>query len=162
MHHGLRSPAVLEIVDVLVPAGRRRNSIGFVRLHRTARLPDQIVSSGPLRLAEVARAVADTVRLLADLRDVRAVVADAVQRGRCTVGDLATELRTIPCPGSPAASQWLSSLPQRMGREGQPLVPVPALRAEGRAGGAGGARAGAGLGRGGGGGREGRRVGRVG
>jgi hypothetical protein len=46
MHHRLRSPAVLEIVDVLVPAARRRNSIGFVRLHRTARMPDRIVSTG--------------------------------------------------------------------------------------------------------------------
>ena len=100
MHHGLRSPGMLETVDVLVPTGRRRNSIGFVRLHRTARMPDRIVSSGPVRLVEVARAVADTVRLLTDLRDVRAVVADAVQRGRCTVGDLATEVRGGPIRGS--------------------------------------------------------------
>jgi hypothetical protein len=100
MHHRLRSPGMLEIVDVLVPAGRHRNSIGFVRPHRTARMPDRIVSSGPLRLVEVARAVADTTRLLADLRDVRAVVADAVQRGRCTVGDLATEVRSGPIRGS--------------------------------------------------------------
>lgn len=96
MHHRLRSPVVLEMVDVLVPAARRRNSIGFVRLHRTARMPDRIVTTGPVRLVEVARAVADTARLLADLRDVRAVVADAVQRGRCTVGDLANELRGGP------------------------------------------------------------------
>jgi hypothetical protein len=100
MHHRLRSPVVLEIVDVLVPAARRRNSIGFVRLHRTARMPDRIVTTGPVRLVEVARAVADTARLLADLRDVRAVVADAVQRGRCTVGDLAKELRGGPLRGS--------------------------------------------------------------
>jgi hypothetical protein len=96
MHHGLRCREVLETVDVLVPAGRRRNSIGFVRLHRTVRMPERIVSSGPVRLVEVARAVADTVRLLADLRDARAVVADAVQRGRCTVLDLARELRDGP------------------------------------------------------------------
>jgi len=100
MHHGLPSRGMLEIVDVLVPADRRRNNVGFVRLHRTARLPDRIVSSGPLRLVDVARAVTDTVRLLADPREVRAVVADAVQRGRCTVGDLATELRGGPTRGS--------------------------------------------------------------
>ncbi len=100
MHHGLPSREVLETVDVLVPAGRRRNSIGFVRLHRTVRMPDRIVSSGPVRLVEAARAVADTVRLLADLRDMRAVVADAVHRGRCTVGDLAAELRDSPIRGS--------------------------------------------------------------
>ena len=96
MHHGLRSPVVLETVDVLVPAGRQRHSTGFVRLHRTKRLPSQLVASGPLRLVPAARAVADTTRLLTDVRDVRAVVADAVQRGRCTVLDLAGELRDGP------------------------------------------------------------------
>ena len=44
----------------------------------------------------MARAVADTTRLLTDVRDVRAVVADAVQRGRCTVLQLAGELRDGP------------------------------------------------------------------
>jgi hypothetical protein len=99
MHHGLRSPVLLETVDVLVPA-RRRNSIGFVRLHRTARMPGRSVSSGSLRLVEAPRAVADTVRLLADLRRARAVVADAVQRSRCTVPELAKELRDGPIRGS--------------------------------------------------------------
>jgi hypothetical protein len=93
MHHGLRSPLTLETVDVLVPTGRQRLSTGFVRLHRTRRMPSRMVSSGPVRLVVVARAVADTARLLAEVRDVRAVVADAVQRGRCTVADLGTELR---------------------------------------------------------------------
>ena len=114
VHHGLRSPVVLETVDVLVPAGRHRQSTGFVRLHRTKRLPSRFVASGPLRLVPAARALADTTRLLSDVREVRAVVADAVQRGRCTVLELAAELRsglqrprlpirTIPCPGSPAS-----------------------------------------------------------
>ena len=100
MHHGLRSPLTLETVDVLVPTGRQRLSTGFVRLHRTRRMPSRMVSSGPVRLVVVARAVADTARLLAEVRDVRAVVADAVQRGRCTVADLGTELREGPVKGS--------------------------------------------------------------
>jgi hypothetical protein len=100
MHHGFRNREVLETVDVLVPHGRRRCDTGFVRLHRTARMPDRIVSQGPLRLVEAARAVADTVRLLADARDARAVVADGVQRGRCTVLELAGELRGSPIRGS--------------------------------------------------------------
>ena len=100
MHHGLHGLGMLETVDVLVPMRRRRKDIGFVRLHRTARMPDRIVSMGPVRLVQVARAVADTVRLLADLRDARAVVADAVQRGRCTVADLAGELSGGPIRGS--------------------------------------------------------------
>ena len=100
MHHGLRGPGLLETVDLLVPEERRRLSTRFVRVHRTVRMPDRIVSSGPLRLVEAARAVADAARQLSDIRDVRAVVADAVQRGRCTVGDLGTELRGGPIQGS--------------------------------------------------------------
>ena len=106
MHHGLRSPVLLETVDVLVPSGRQRQSTGFVRLHRTKRLPSRIVSSGPIRLVVVARAVADAARLLTDVRDVRAVVADAVQRGRCTVPELAAELRDGPMKGS-ATFRWV-------------------------------------------------------
>jgi AbiEi antitoxin C-terminal domain len=100
MHHGLRSREVLETIDVLVPTTRQRRSTGFVRVHRTARMPSRMVATGPVRLVEVARAVADTARLLTEMRDVRAVVADAVQRGRCTVGDLAGELRNGPIRGS--------------------------------------------------------------
>src|SRR5580658_6917818 len=100
MHHGLRSPVVLEMVDVLVPAARQRLSTGFVRLHRTRRMPLRIVSAGPIRLAPAARAVADTVRLLAEVRDARAVVADAVQRARCSVRELAEEVRDGPMRGS--------------------------------------------------------------
>lgn len=96
VHHGLRSPVVLETVDVLVPAGRQRQSTGFARLHRTKRLPSRFMASGPLRLVPAARAVADTTRLLTDVGEVRAVVADAVQRGRCTVLELAAELRGGP------------------------------------------------------------------
>jgi len=96
LHHGLRSPEVLETIDVLVPAGRQRHSTGFVRLHRTKRLPPRFEASGPVRLVPAARAVADTTRLLTDVRAVRAVVADAVQRGRCTVLELAGELRGGP------------------------------------------------------------------
>jgi hypothetical protein len=100
MHHGLRSPGMLETVDLLVPAGRQRLSTGFARLHRTYRMPSTMVASGPLRFAVVARAVGDTARLLSDVRDVRAVVADAVQRGRCSVPELAGELRDGPVRGS--------------------------------------------------------------
>jgi hypothetical protein len=55
---------------------------------------------GPLRYAPPARAVADTVRGLDNLREVRAVVADAVQRDSCRVRDLGTELAAGPNTGS--------------------------------------------------------------
>jgi hypothetical protein len=101
LHHSIRSGSVVDdFIDVLVPTGRRRLSTGFARLHRTAQMPIRAASSGPVRLALVPRAVADTVRQLTDLRDVRAVVADAVQLGRCTTGQLAEELRVGPIKGS--------------------------------------------------------------
>ena len=100
MHHGLRTPVPLEVADVLVPMGRQRRSTGFVRLHRTSRLPSRLVTRDPLRFVPADRAVADTTRLLTDVRDVRAVVAEAVQQGRCTVAELAGELRDGPMRGS--------------------------------------------------------------
>jgi hypothetical protein len=98
-HYGIRGP-VTEFVDVLVPASRRRRDADFVRLHRTTRMPGRSQQVGPVRYALLARAVADAVRGLDDLREVRAVVADAVQRGRCPVRDLAAELKAGPDIGS--------------------------------------------------------------
>jgi hypothetical protein len=100
LHHSIRGGTAVDIIDVLVPMGRQRLSTGFARLHRTGRMPARASSAGPVRLALVPRAVADTVRQLTELRDVRAVVADAVQLGRCTVGQLAEELRAGPVKGS--------------------------------------------------------------
>ncbi len=100
LHHSIRGGPVQDVIDVLVPADRQRLSTGFARLHRTVRMPARAWSSGPVRLALVPRAVADTARGLTDLREVRAVVADAVQLGRCTVGQLAEELRDGPSKGS--------------------------------------------------------------
>jgi len=100
MHHSLRGGSAVDVIDVLVPVGRQRLSAGFARLHRTVRMPARASSLGSVRLAPVPRAVADTVRQLNDLREVRAVVADAVQLGRCTVSQLAEELRIGPVKGS--------------------------------------------------------------
>jgi hypothetical protein len=96
--HGLRAPGT-KIIDVLVPAKRKRTSIRFIRIHRTTRLPAAYVSGG-VEFSGPARAVADAVRGLAALPDARAVVAGAVQRGRCTVADLADELASGPVRGS--------------------------------------------------------------
>ena len=85
-----------EIVDVLVPAGRQRRDTNFVRLHRTSRMPARIWEAGPVRYAMPARAVADAVRGMTSLRDVRAAVADAVQRGKCAIKTLAAELNQGP------------------------------------------------------------------
>jgi hypothetical protein len=62
LHHSIRSEPNLDVIDVLVPAERRRVDAGFARLHRTTRMPTRTSSSGPVRLAQVPRAVADTAR----------------------------------------------------------------------------------------------------
>jgi hypothetical protein len=89
-----------EVVDVLIPCSTRRQSASFVRTHRTARLPERPWISDGIRWAPVARAVADAARGAAELREVTALAAGAVQRGRCTVEQLAAELRDGPRWGS--------------------------------------------------------------
>lgn len=97
--HHIRSEQS-DLVDLLVPATRQRRDVTFVRLHRTTRLPNRTWQLGPLRYAPVPRAVADTARALSSLREVRVVVADAVQRRRCEVRQLHAELIAGPNIGS--------------------------------------------------------------
>lgn len=96
--HGIRADS--RVVDVLIPAKRQRKSLGFVVVHRTTRLPPYVCYKGPVQFALPARAVADAVRAMGDLADVRAVVAAAVQNKRCTVGQLLAELEAGPVRGS--------------------------------------------------------------
>jgi hypothetical protein len=107
-HHFRSQPSTL--TDILVPATRQRRDVAFVRLHRTARMPVRIWELGPLRYAPPARAVADAVRALTSLREVRAVVADGVQRGRCQVQDLYLELTAGPSIGSALFREALSDV----------------------------------------------------
>ena len=97
--HHIRTE-LTEFVDVLVPSTRQRRDTDFVRLHRTTRMPGRIWEAGPVQYAMPARAVADAVRAMTSLRDVRAVVADAVQRDKCAISNLATELSQGPAKGS--------------------------------------------------------------
>jgi hypothetical protein len=97
--HHIRTE-LTDIVDVLIPATRQRRDTAFVRLHRTIRIPSRIWEAGPVRYVMPPRAVADTVRGLTSLREVRAVVADAIQRRKCTIRDLITELDAGPNAGS--------------------------------------------------------------
>lgn len=89
-----------DAVDVLVPHATKRQSYGFVRVHRTSRMPETPARIDGIGWAPPARAVADTVRGHIEMRDVRALVASAVQQRRCTVSQLVTELRAGPTQGS--------------------------------------------------------------
>ena len=91
-----------DAVDILVPAARRRQSTGFVRVHRSTQMPEQFCASGLIRFTMAARAVADAARGLTELREVRAVVADSVQRGWCRA---ASTTRARAC-GSSSSSSW--------------------------------------------------------
>src|SRR5260370_33044901 len=73
-------------------------------------MPERISPFGPLRYAPPGRAVADAVRDMTSLRDVRAVVADAVQRGSCEVRDLFAELAAGPNVGAALFRETLSDV----------------------------------------------------
>ena len=108
-HHGLSAPST-GVLDVIVPAPRQRQNAGFVVIHRTFRLPDQVCYQGPLQFALPARAVADAARMTDDLAKVRAVVAWAVQTRRCTVDQLVDELWSGPVQGSALLRTALSEV----------------------------------------------------
>jgi hypothetical protein len=78
-------------VHVLVPMARQVRSVGFVHVERTNRLPAAIVRGG-IPLAPVPRACIDAARRLSRPGEVTELLADAVQRGLCTVGALVEEL----------------------------------------------------------------------
>ena len=118
-HHGIRgpsdmsvigSPADVSVIDVLVPVKRQRLDMGFVRLHRTARMPARTLSAGPVRVALAPRAVTDTAWQLTSPADVRAVVTDAIRSGLCTLGDLTAELDAGPIRGSAALRSVLTEM----------------------------------------------------
>jgi hypothetical protein len=88
-----------DVVDILIPARFQRASTGCVRVHRTSHMPPMWVKGwSARRYAYPARAVVDTARWLADLREVRALVGDAVQNRHCAIAQLADELRVGGTP----------------------------------------------------------------
>jgi hypothetical protein len=137
-HHGIGSGwPPPDVIDVLLPTERQRVDVNFVRLHRTSRLPSPATASAPgdtaaagdaaaaagdaaaaagaspaspVRLAPAPRAVADAAWQLTSLDDVRAVVADALSSGRCTLDELTAELNEGPIRGSAPLRTVLTDL----------------------------------------------------
>ena len=107
--HRLRSPGP-DVVDVLIPWNCRRQSVAFVRVHRTRKLPKQMFVTGKIRFAEAPRAAADAARFLTRFDDVRAVVCEAVQRRACTVAELTAELEAGPSAGSALLREALAEV----------------------------------------------------
>ena len=88
------------VITVLVPAGTRRQSTGFVQVQRTARMPAGFCVDGEVRFVLAARAVADAARSLRSGQEVRALVAQAIQQQRCSIAMLAAELEEGAAKGS--------------------------------------------------------------
>jgi hypothetical protein len=98
-HHGIRVPET-QVVTVLIPAGQVRRSRALVRVAPTTRMPAPVFVQGAVAFAPPARAVADAARELRGFREVRALVADAVQQRRCRLEHLREELANGPVRGS--------------------------------------------------------------
>jgi hypothetical protein len=106
--HRLRSPGP-DVIDVLVPHAVKRHSVGFVRLHRTRRAP-RVYRTGVIRFCHAARAVADTARVLTLLDDVKAMVAEAVQKQACSIAEIGLELEQGPTQYSARLRAALASV----------------------------------------------------
>ncbi|WP_326958533.1 hypothetical protein [Amycolatopsis sp. NBC_01286] len=91
LRHGLRSAPEPTDVHVLVPADRRVGSMAFVHVERTTRLPPaRVLREVPT--VPTHRAVIDAARRMRNHDAVVAMMAEAIQRRRCTPEALAREL----------------------------------------------------------------------
>jgi hypothetical protein len=97
--HRMRVPEPAAI-EILVPAGQARRSRDFIRVRPTQRMPTSVCYEGAVQFALPARAVADATRELGSFRQVRGIVADAVQQGLCKIESLQEELANGPVRGS--------------------------------------------------------------
>jgi hypothetical protein len=89
---GLTDVPAVHGVDVLVPAGRRRVSTPYVRVHPTTRRPQWWQHGCGARVAAPHRALVDTCRRVTSLRAVRAVLLAAVASGQCHIDEVQAEL----------------------------------------------------------------------
>jgi hypothetical protein len=107
--HGMtRMPHPSGPVHVLVPTGRRRSGHGHVLVERTERLP--LPAAGRWPLAPVERAVLDFARRSTSRAEVRAAIAEVVQRGRCPVERLCAELAAGSGRGAHVARAALAEI----------------------------------------------------
>ena len=107
--HRLSSPGP-DLVDVLIPWDRQRQSTGFVRTHRTRRMPDRGYVTGKIWFAKPPRAVADAARTLTRFDDMRHIVCAAVQQRACTVAELTDELQAGPAAGATLFREALAEI----------------------------------------------------
>ncbi|SEE62602.1 hypothetical protein SAMN04489729_8413 [Amycolatopsis lurida] len=106
---GLRGPGIAANgIQLLVPASCKVSSVGPVTVERTTRMPRPVVVDG-MAMAPLVRAVLDQCRRLTTPDPVRALLTEAVQRGRLNPEVLVRELE--------AGSDRGSALPREVLRD---------------------------------------------
>jgi len=133
-------------VHVLVPHESHVSSRDFLLVERTRRAVS-VQSRDGIPVAAPPRCLVDAARRLSRLDEVRALLADAVQRSICGVDDLVAEVTCQGLPGAAlprlvlaevadgvrsAAEAWARSLVYRSGRVPQPRWNVAVRTREGR------------------------------
>ncbi|MFC4017808.1 hypothetical protein ACFOW4_07600 [Micromonospora sp. GCM10011542] len=132
--YGFRYGPRTESVHLIVPHERRRKSSGHVVITRALALDPKARHTALYPVCSPARAVVDTSRDLRQLRPVRAVVAEAVQRGFTDLAALDEEIRRAKRSRTALIRKAFSevvagtrSAPEAELRErlsGSPLLPV--------------------------------------
>ncbi|SDU52983.1 hypothetical protein SAMN04489733_5552 [Amycolatopsis keratiniphila] len=108
--YGLRNvPDTGDEIHLLVPHERKLHNYDYVVVERTQRLP-RIVNRGGRPLAEVTRATLDVCRRQTDVRLVRALVSEVVQRRYSSFERLSHELAHGSQRGSAVPRLVLSEL----------------------------------------------------
>lgn len=105
-HYGLVASGP-DYIDVLVPVRIRTQSVRFVRVIHTTRMPGEVFRNGSIRIAGPDRAVADAVRGYRGIDDARSLICAAIQRRQCSLAGLAEELSVGPKRGSALLRQGL-------------------------------------------------------
>lgn len=93
--YGVRRLPRQSRIHVLVPCDSMRTSTGHVVIERTPRMPGQVIRDG-MSCAPFVRALMDSARRSEEVDEVRAVLAEAVQRRFCTPRQILEEVSDGP------------------------------------------------------------------
>jgi len=107
--YGLRQLPRSRTVHLLLPHSAHRASRGFVEVRRTIAMPAPRFFD-EMQAVPIERAVVDACRVLRDKDQVRALVAEAVQRRKTNVAALRTEMARGGSAGSALIRQVLDEI----------------------------------------------------
>lgn len=121
--HGLRAARLPpdDGIHVLIPAGSKHLSSGFVTVERTFRMPEAIIRGG-VPLAPLVRATTDAARRMCREDPVAKLIIEAIQFGHCNPSALSKELEVGTTRGT--------AIPRRILRQAVDLRSVAELHAK--------------------------------